>query len=99
MAITQTETEDALKAVVQVDTGTLTVAHDSLAYRTAEIETHMHSRGSWFGMAITPTATHLADRIGPLVQPFQLDAGNEDWGAWVQVLGSDDTPARDTNAY
>lgn len=60
-----------------------------------EIERHLHSAGSWFGQAIVPDAElHISDRIGPGVLPFQIDAGNEDWGAWVQILGSDDTPAR-----
>ena len=31
--------------------------------------------------------------VGDGAGAFQLDAGNDDWGAWVQILGSDDTPA------
>ena len=31
--------------------------------------------------------------------PFTIDAGNETWGSWTQVLGSDDTPARTSQAY
>ena len=67
---------------------------NSLAYKVHEIEKHLHSSGSWFGKAATATATHFADRIGPAIDPFQLDAGNETWGDWVQILGADDTPAR-----
>ena len=47
---------------------------DSLAYRVHEIERHLHSSGSWFGIAGTPSATHKADRIGTCAGPFQLDA-------------------------
>jgi len=37
-------------------------------------------------------AEHKADRIGAGISAFQIDAGNETWGTWVQLLGSDDTP-------
>ena len=60
-----------------------------------EIEKHLHSAGSWFEQATTPNAEiHVADRIGDGAGAFQMDAGNDDWGAWCQVLGSGDTPAR-----
>ena len=75
-------------------------AHNSIAYRLEEVEKHFHSAGSWFGAAATPAGeTHIADRVGPAIAAFALDAGDDDWGAWVQILGSDDTPARGTNAY
>ncbi len=68
---------------------------DSLAYKVNEIEKHLHGYESWFGVAAVPTGTHLADRVGSGTdEPFQLDAGNDTWGAWVQLLGTDDTPAR-----
>jgi len=73
---------------------------NSLAYRVHEIEKHLHSAGSWFGAAAVPAGeTHVADRIGGGIAAFQLDAGNETWGSWVQLLGSDDTPARTGQAY
>lgn len=60
-----------------------------------EIERHLHSSGSWFGAAVTPSGEiHIADRLGPGVVALQIDAGNLDWGSWVQILGSGDTPAR-----
>ena len=65
-----------------------------------EIERHIHSAGSWFGEAAVPVGeTHVADRIGDGIQPFQLDAGNTTWGSWVQILGSSDTPARAGQLY
>ena len=73
--------------------------HNSLAYRVHEIERHVHSGARWFGAAAIPTATHLADRIGPSIAAFTIDAGNNAWGAWVQILGSDDTPAVAGKAY
>jgi len=68
---------------------------NSLAYRVHEIERHLHSSASWFGAAITPSGEiHIADRIGAGVIPFVCTAGNNDWGSWLQVMGSGDTPAR-----
>ena len=43
--------------------------------------------------AVPAGETHVADAIGDGGGAFQLDAGNDDWGAWVQVLGSSDTAA------
>jgi len=74
--------------------------HDSICYRVTEIERHLHSNERWFGLAGIPDAEiHRADRIGVTVTPFQMDAGNLTWGTWLQVLGSSDTPADDTNPY
>ena len=69
---------------------------DSLAYKVHEIEKHFHSAASWFEAAGTATGTHFADRIGTSGGggPFIADAGNDDWGTWLQILGADDTPAR-----
>jgi len=81
----------------------LTGVLDSLAYRVHEIERHLHSSASWFGVANTPTATKKADRIGTCTGPFVIDGGDSSaaptWGAWVQILGSEDTPARTDQVY
>ena len=42
---------------------------------------------------------HRVDRIASGINPFQLDAGNNNWGNWVQILGSEDTPARTGMLY
>lgn len=78
-----------------VATDGLAATADSLPYRLGEIERHLHAYESWFGLAASASGeTHVADRLAPLIAPFVIDAGNETWGAWVQVLGSSDTPAR-----
>ena len=74
-------------------------ANNSMAYKIHEIEKHFHNSEDWFGVADTPSATHFADDISAHtlatpVDPFQITAGNDVWGAWVQVLGSGDTPNR-----
>lgn len=70
---------------------------DSLSYRTEEIEHHLHHWNRWFGKADTPNGeVHVADRIGTTTTPFQVDAGDNTWGSWLQILGSSDTPI-DTN--
>ena len=61
-----------------------------------EIETHLHSNERWFEKAAIPNGEiHVADRIGTVGGngAFQIDAGNNTWGSWVQILGSEDTPA------
>ena len=58
-----------------------------------EIEKHLHGNEKWFGLASTPSGeTHRADRMAGGINPFTLTAGNNTWGNWVQILGSDDTP-------
>lgn len=67
----------------------------SIAYQLDELKTHHHGWEGFFGRAISPnTEIHVADEIGPNVQPFQINAGNLTWGSWVLVLGSNDTPFR-----
>ena len=73
---------------------------ESLAYRVAEIERHLHSGARWFETASVPNAEiHVADRIGSGAGAFRVDAGNLVWGSWVQILGSSDTPADTGKAY
>lgn len=73
---------------------------NSLAYRVHEIERHLHSYEHWFETATVPDAElHRADRIGDGAGAFQADAGNDDWGAWVQLLGSEDTPVAVGSAH
>ena len=72
----------------------LTGVHNSLAYRVQEIERHMHSYERWFESAVAPAGTtHHADPAGTGAGVWTIDAGNSVYGAWIQILGSDDTPA------
>ena len=86
---------DTLKIDNEATNGLLGV-NNSLAYRVHEIEKHFHSDEDWFGLAAIPAAeTHRADDITiATLAPFQIDAGNDDWGTWLQILGSSDTPNR-----
>lgn len=60
---------------------------------TEEINRHNHHNEIWFETAAVPSGElHIADRIGLGSGSFQIDAGNDDWGDWVQILGSSDTP-------
>jgi len=74
---------------------------NSLAYRVHEIEAHFHSFEDWFGLANVPNEElHRASDVSlGTCQPFRIDAGNNDWGAWVQILGSNDTPNRAGKVY
>jgi len=65
---------------------------DSVGYVLAEIEGHLHNWERWYGLAGTPAAeTHRADAIAAGISPFQMDAGNNTWGTWLQIIGSSDT--------
>lgn len=91
--------EGYTKKIDNEATNGLLGVNNSSAYRIHEIERHLHSNERWFGVAVTPSGeTHVADRIGVGVDSFEIDAGNNTWGSWVQILGSSDTPAEGTNA-
>lgn len=50
-----------------------------------------------YGKAVSPSGeTHLSDSIivGSSVVPFQLIAGNNDWGNWTLLFGSGDLNKR-----
>lgn len=71
----------------------LSGASNSLGYKVEEIEKHLHNREKWFGVAaVTNGEIHVADRMAGGISPFVLTAGNDDFGSWVQILGSSDTP-------
>ena len=74
---------------------------DSLSYKVHEIESHIHNWERWFGQAVTPNAEiKVADTLlSGAVTPFQIDAGNNDWGSWVCILGSSDTPTNYAGTY
>jgi len=76
-------------------------AVNSLGYKVHEIEKHFHNWERWYGKAVTANGEiHVADTlIQGAVTPFQIDAGNLDWGAWVQILGSSDTPTNVGGTY
>lgn len=67
--------------------------HNSLAYRTHEIEKHFHSPERWRGKLAVQTATAWADDN---LTPFQAISGADAYGAdaddEAQVLGTADTP-------
>lgn len=74
--------------------------YNSAGYRIAEIERHLHGNSKFYGLAGVPNGEiHRADRITLNPAPFVVDAGNDDWGAWVQFLGSGDTPLISGNNY
>jgi len=80
-----------IEKIDEIATDGLLGTEDSLAYRTEEIEMHFHNYERWLGAAAAPSGeTHVADSDS--MTAFQIDAGNDDWGSWVQIVGSSDTP-------
>lgn len=89
-----------LQKIDSAATDGLTGVHNSLAYRVNEIERHLHSYERWFELAAVPAGTtHLADPAGTGAGQWTIDAGNSLYGAWVNILGSTDTPAIAGSAY
>lgn len=92
-------------ADVQTDTTELLDETSTLTEKVGHIHGHTFSGELWFGAAASPTGeTHIADRIGAgaagsEADPFQIDAGNDDWGSWFQVFGSSDSPAEASNTF
>lgn len=71
----------------------LASVYNSLGYRIAEIERHLHSFERWFG---SDGAT--GGSLNSLT-PFVLDSANNNWGAWVPVLDANDTPVLAGSIY
>jgi hypothetical protein len=92
---------DAVYDTLGVVQDSLEAISDSLVVIREEVietEVHLHSYECWFEEAGTPTGeTHIAVKVGDSdgAAGFDLDAGNDTWSAWVQVLGSEDTPCRE----
>jgi hypothetical protein len=85
-----------------VDTWVISAAEgvtgtDYFSYTNATPDGSYTNQGAATGTVTAADITddyHVADLISiGTLSAFQLDAGNDDWGAWVQILGSEDTPA------
>lgn len=66
--------------------------NNSLGYRVAEIERHLHANEKWFGKLAVPAGGKVAERMGGTTSAFQLTSGNNAFGSWVQILDTNDTP-------
>lgn len=65
----------------------------SIAYRIDETHGHIHTYERWLGAAAAPNGEiHVADSILTSKTALVVDAGNDTWGSWLQILGSSDTP-------
>jgi len=58
-----------------------------------ELSCHWHNWELFGGLAVVPDGeTHRCDWDS--MEPFRMVPGNDTYGDWVQVLGSEDTPVR-----
>jgi hypothetical protein len=86
------QTKNEIAKIDSLATDGLSGVNNSLAYRIGEVERHFHSYERWYGLAASPSAeTHRADQVAKDITAFRIDAGDDAYGAWVQVLGSSDT--------
>jgi hypothetical protein len=98
-AIQTTQTSDsaditAIKAETdKIDgaaTDGLSGTSDSLAYRVAELERHIHNRERWWGAVAVPDETNAID--SNVDTPFAATSGNNTWGAAIPICGTGDDP-------
>ncbi len=68
--------------------------YHSLSSQVEFISHHLHRKTRGMGVAVAPSGeTNIADMISAGgVTPFTLTSGNNDYGAWTQIMGSNDTP-------
>lgn len=64
----------------------------SLAYTTAEIDRHLHSYWRWYGKLAVPAGGKVAAEFGQEDSAFTITAGDNAFGAWVQIADINDTP-------
>lgn len=89
-----------LKKIDELATLGLLGGRNSLAYRVHEIEKHFHGNEKWFGAAAAASGeVHVADPMAGAIATFDFTSGNSDFGNWVQILGSGDTPTVSGMAY
>jgi hypothetical protein len=66
---------------------------NSLAHLLGRLNYRAFNRSRFIGPALVPNGEiHVMDRISAGAGPYSITSGNNTWGAWVQVLGSADTP-------
>jgi hypothetical protein len=92
-------TEDPAGKIDDKATNGLSGTANSLAHRVGRIQNWLMSGVRWFGKAASPNETTALSSIANNPDPIQLDAGNDDWGSWTIIIGSDDTPIRSGFAY
>lgn len=88
-------TDSQLAKLDTLATNGLLGVSNSLAYRVAEIERHLHGRERWFGKLAVQTATDWADNN--IATPYRVTSGANAYGTdandEAQVIGTADTPA------
>lgn len=83
----------ALLGICLLATGATRIVNgkDEVFLEILDVKNHFHTQEHWFGVAAAPSGTvDVGDY--DVMAPFVPDAGNNTWGAWLQVIGSGDTP-------
>jgi hypothetical protein len=82
--------------------GDLEVFSDGSSKAVHDLQRLKFAYERWYGhAAVTIGTSHWADslslqELGDNLTNFQVDAGNDVWGEWVQIFGSDDLPDKYT---
>jgi hypothetical protein len=93
--------QEQIAKIASLDCGGLLAVIDSLAYHIGVTRRAVNHYERWFAKAAAANGEiHVADTIGNTgTAALQIDAGNNTWGAWVQILGSSDTPVAGEATY
>lgn len=86
------KTKDDTDYFVGKATGGLGTVRDSVGYKLAEIDRHIHSYWRWYGKLAVPAGGRVAAEFGSEDSPFTITAGGDDFGPWVQIADVNDTP-------
>jgi len=68
---------------------------NSLAYRTNEIERHLHGRSRAWGAVAAPDETNAID--ANVNRPFVATSGDNTWGTAIPICGTGDNPVLATD--
>ena len=96
---TETDKIPSIKTQTDFLTSTATIPAsttvNSIAHRITRIQSWLHGRDRWMGVAAVPDGEiHAADSVSAGALPFIFTSGavNSTYGPWVLVSGSSDTP-------
>jgi len=96
LGVDHTALENTTLKIEDAATLGLLGTYNSLAYRVHEIEKHFHNRERWCGKDATPDGEDQVSAItgagADEMNPYVSTAGNDTYGAWIQIFGPDDLP-------
>ena len=97
VALQATQATDSaeIEKIDSAATDGLAGVSNSLAYRTNEIERHLHNVERWWGAVAVPDEANAIE--ANVDRPFAATSGANTWGAAIPILGTADNPVLATD--